>query len=347
MSSGLRASSVVIRIELDGCGCDANSIVKWLNKHLYLISLSRRSLLLDRQHTKNCRECIGGNAISWRTGPYKHDYETDKDEFKRKFGEHFEKRREKQPHDCIMHMIHRVVFGLGKIPCLVFDNADHFDIAFQEQVFRYAHSLYTECLCLVLLPITDTTSWQLSRQGPLQSFYTESFYLPTPSTQVILQKRIDYIDKRIAAEKPEKGRGYFFGRGIPLSIDNLQAFTQTLQSLFLKTGLVAQWIEKLSNQDIRVCLSLVREIVASPYVKVHELLMAWLEKTAMQVSVNDIKLAIIRGKYDIYPVGANKFVHNVFTLVTDIDTSPLLAVRILDYTQYGMVRGRRSAVAVY
>jgi len=326
----LAESTVIMRVELDGCGCDASTIIKWLDEHL--LEIAERAVFPDRPpNYEELRGMYWREYERWRDGPYKYLYERDKDAFKDEFGKHLEKRREERPHEYIMHLIHRVVFGLGKVSCVIFDNADHFDIPFQEAVFRYAHSLYTDCLCMDLLPITDTTSWQLSRQGPLQSFFTDSYYLPTPPTQTILQKRIAYIDRMIEEEKPEVGRGYFMGRGIPLSIENLQGFTQSLQALFLQTGFVAQWIEKFSNQDIRRSLTLVRELVASPYVKVHELLKAFVGKTAMEVSVDDAKLAIIRGKYDIYPVGTNNFVQNVFTLATDVDTSPLLGARILDY----------------
>jgi cold shock CspA family protein len=326
----LRESTILIRVELDGCGCDSTTIIKWLDQKL--LEVAEHAVFTDGPPTYDELQGMYWKEYNrWRQGPYKYDYENDKDGFKKMFGAHVDKRRDERPHEYITHMLGRVVFGLRKIPCLVFDNADHFDVPFQEEVFRYAHALYTDCLCLTLLPITDTTSWQLPRQGPFQSFYTESFFLPTPPTQIILQKRIDYIDRQISSEKPQKGRGYFTSRGIQLSIDNLQAFTQTLQKLFLQTGIVAAWIENLANHDIRRCLTLAREVVGSPYVKTDDLLKSFLEKTAMEVSPADAKLAIIRGKYDIYPMGANSFVQNVFAMISDIDTSPLLPVRVLDY----------------
>src|SRR5262249_52987263 len=151
------------------------------------------------------------------------------------------------------HMRHR-------IPCLIFDNADHFSIEFQERVFQYARSLYEKELCLVLVPITDKTSWQLSRQGALQSFYSESIFLPTPSPRTVLERRVSYLEKTLSREKAESGSGYFVGRGIELSITNLTAFVNCLQGIFVRTGDVAEWIGNLANYDIRRCLDLTRDV---------------------------------------------------------------------------------------
>ena len=42
-------------------------------------------------------------------------------------------------------------------------------------------------------------------------------------------KRIDYINKKVAEDKPEVGTGYFSNRGIPLTIENIRRFASCLQ----------------------------------------------------------------------------------------------------------------------
>jgi len=191
----------------------------------------------------------------------------------------------------------------------------------------------------VILPITDTTSWQLSKQGPIQSFYTDSFFLPTPPTDLILRRRIEYIEKRIAEEqaesskKPETGKGYFFSRGMRLEIDNIRGFAACLQSVFLNTGQVAEWIGRLANHDIRRCLQFTRETVASPHIHVADLVAANVAKTSMSVSPDDVKMAMIRGKYDIYFRTVQAFVQNLFNLIPEFETTPLLPLRILQFLE--------------
>ncbi|MFL5245095.1 MAG: cold shock domain-containing protein [Gemmataceae bacterium] len=328
----LAEDCVIVRVDLADCGCDSRTIITWLDQHF--LEAAERAVFPNRPPSYD--ELVGiywWEYKQWREGHAKHLYDTDKTAFKIEFGKHIAKRREERPHEYITHLLSRIVKGLAKIPCLVFDNADHFDVPFQEEVFKYAHSLYRACLCLVLVPITDTTSWQLARQGPMQSFYTESFFLPSPPTELVLRKRIEYLERRIAEEKPEAGRGYFLSRGIPLAIENIKAFAACLQTVFINTGQVADWIGRLANQDIRRCLQFTREIVSSPHLKVEELLKAYVSKTAMEVSQDEIKLAMIRGKYDIYPANNNSFVQNIYNLVTEVDTTPLVAIRVLQYLE--------------
>ena len=332
LSQAVARDCVIIRIDLANCGCDSTTIIKWLDENFLFVA--EKAVFPEKPPTYD--ELVGmywWEYELWREGLHKHLYDSDKTQFKIKFGEHLAKRREERPHEYIKHLIARVVKGLKKVPCLLFDNADHFDVAFQEEVFKYAHSLYKESLCLVLVPITDTTSWQLARQGPIQSFFTESFFLPAPPTDLVLRKRIEYLERRISEEEPEKGHGYFFSRGIRLEIENIKGFAACLQTVFINTGEVADWIGRLANHDIRRCLELTREVVSSPHLKVAELLKAFVAKSALSINTDEVKLAMIRGKYDIYPSDSKSFVQNVFPFVTDLDTTPLVAVRILRFLE--------------
>lgn len=325
--------TVVIRVNLASCGCDSHSIIEWLDVHL--LEIAEQSAFADRENLCPTYDDLRGMFFReydrWRTGHAKHLYDRDEEQFKIDFGKHIESIRHDRPHDYIVHLLHRIALGFSRVPCLVFDNADHFDVPFQEAVFKYAHSLYSQCICLVVVPITDTTSWQLSKQGAMQSFYSDAYYLPTPATDLVLRKRIEYIEQKIAEEPAEHGKGYFFGRGIRLEIDNIRAFASCLQKLFVSTGQVGEWIGRLSNQDVRRSLQLTREIVSSPHIRVADLLMAFVGKTTMDVDLDGIKQAILCGKYDIHPIGSSSFAQNVFDLVSEFDTTPLIGVRILTH----------------
>jgi hypothetical protein len=333
LTGDIAKDCVIIRTDLSLSGGDATKIVDWLDQHV--LEAAEIAAFEGRESTTPAYEDLQGMFYGeysrWKNGPHKHLYDRDKGAFKEKFGEHVEEIRRLKPHDYILGLLHQIAGSWKKVPCLIFDNADHFDVAFQEAVFNYANSIYSRSICLLILPITDTTSWQLPKQGPLQSFHSESFYLPTPPTEHVLRKRIEFIETKVKEEKPEKGRGYFLGKGIPLDLDNIRAFTACLQTLFVSTGSVAEWIGRLANHDVRRCLQLTREIVSSHHIQASELLAAYVERSTVETSLEHIKLAIVRGKYDVYPLGINSFVHNVFDILPDVETTPLLAVRILEY----------------
>ena len=58
----------------------------------------------------------------------------------------------------------------------------------------------------------------------------------------------------------------------------------------------------------------------------------------MDIPEGKIRRAMIRGRYDIYPAESHKFVHNVFDLNAEIQTSPLLALRILQVAKDAAIR---------
>lgn len=324
---------ILIRADLSQSDGDTLQIAKWLDHNLLeaaeLAAFHGRESLTPT--FEDLEGMFHGEYDRWREGPHRHLYERDKQAFKEKFGAHVEHIRETRPRDYIVGLLRQIAGSWKKVPCLIFDNADHFDVPFQEGVFNYANSIYNRSMCLLILPITDTTSWQLPKQGPLQSFHTESFFLPTPPTEHVLRRRIEFIQQKVADEKPEKGRGYFTARGIRLELSNIKSFTACLQTLFVSTGHVAEWIGRLANHDVRRCLQLTRELVSSPQINVSDLLKAIYDKTTIDVSIEDIKLAMVRGKYDIYPSGTNAFVQNVFDLIPDSETTPLLSVRVLEF----------------
>jgi cold shock CspA family protein len=326
----IRDDCVVVRIDLSTSGSNANTINAWLDEHFLEVAEAAAF-----QHGPPTYDELQGMFFTeyrrWSEGHAKHLYESNKTQFKIEFGQHIERCRRDRPHDYITHLLFRIVQAHSKVPCLIFDNADHFDVPFQEEVFKYAHSLYLSSLCLVIVPITDTTSWQLAKRGPIQSFFTDSFFLATPATELVLRRRIEYIEDKVSQEEPGASTSYFVSRGFQLDIGNIKAFAACLQTVFLNTGQVAEWIGRLANQDIRRCLQLTREVIASPHIKIADLLKAYLDKPTMIVDADDIKLALIRGKYDIYYPTVQSFVQNLFNLTPEIETTPLLPLRILAF----------------
>jgi hypothetical protein len=222
-----------------------------------------------------------------------------------------------------------MVSSRHKLPVLVLDNADHFPVSFQERVYQYARSIYESDTCLVLLPITDRTSWQLSRHGALQSFEHESLHLPTPSLRAVLEKRIAYVGAMVESERQDPSQHYFLARGIRLELKALHKFVDYLQRLFLETQSVARWIGALANFDVRRALKLTRDVISSPHLRVDDLLKVYFTGDVLDVQQWRIKKAIICGRYQTHPRDQHEFVQNVYAMNEELPTTPLLGVRIL------------------
>ena len=345
----IREECVLVNVDMKKCSGSEHRVVEWLDDTL--LEKMERAIYEDSEPDYDeLRGMFFDEYRRWSKGTYKHLYDTNREQFRIEFGRHLERKRVEKPHDYICRLMRHVVTNRKKAPCLIFDNADHFPIEFQERVYQYAQSLYESTTCLVIMPITDKTSWQLSRQGALQSFESVvSLFLPTPSPKTVLEQRIKYLEQKSTDEDEERGRGYFLGQGIQLELTHLKAFTRCLQHVFLETGSTSLWVGSLANHDIRRSLELTRAIMASPYIKVDELLTLYLVKDARAIPEYDIQRAIIRGNYNFYPVDSNQFVQNIYSLRTEIGTSPLLGLRILTAlhdAHHREVQGTEAFVAV-
>ncbi len=344
----LRDTCIIINVDLRKSSGDEKNIVGWLNENL----LKKTEEALFKDGAPSYEELQGmfyDEYTRWRSGSQKFLYQKDKEQFKIDFGRHVETIRKDNPNLYIQRLVRNIVKSRKKVPCIVFDNADHFSIEFQENVFQYARSIYENEICLIITPITDKTSWQLTRQGALQSFHSEILYLPVPSPKRVIQKRIEYIEEKISEAKERESGSYFFSRGIKLNIKDLKTFITCLQKVFLETGNVALWLGNLSNYDIRRCLDLARDVMTSPYLKVSELYKAYILKTSLGIPEHTIKKAIIRGKYDIYPIGQHSFVQNIYALNTEITTTPLLGLRILQLlkdVQFKDIQGTQTYINI-
>ena len=321
---------VVVKVNVADSDGDSATLTTWLNTTL--LAKVEDALFHEAPPTfEEIRGMFWGLYCRLREGPGKPLYKKDKQAFDIDFGKEIERLRHEDPHQYVCHLIRHIVRSRKKIPCLIFDNTDHFTVEFQERVFQYARSIYEKELALVILPITDRTSWHLAQHGAVESFENEILYLPTPSPKRVIERRIAFLQERIEQEPKQAGRGYFFSKGITLSIENISGFAAALEKIFIETPNVGRVIDSLANRDIRKCLELACTIASSPYIEVKELLKAYVAGSALGVPPHKIKRATIKGNFDIYPEDQSKFVRNVFKTNDESESSPLLGLRLLQF----------------
>jgi hypothetical protein len=338
----VRKHCVVLQVDLRTAPGDVNGVVEWLNRSI--IKQAEQDLFDGAPSFAEIQGMFFDEYRRLSKGPLAHLYANDKPEFYVRFGQYVEDIRRSEPHEYIQGIIRHIVNSRIMLPILIFDNADHFSIEFQQRVYQYARSLYEPTLCLIILPITDRTSWQLSKHGALQSFEHEAFFLPAPPTDQIIRKRIEFMEQQVAAERERPDDRYFIGKGISLSINDMSAFARSLQRVFLQTSNVSTWIGALANYDVRRTLELARSFISSPHLRVLDLLNAYIAGTSVDIHQNRAVKALIRGHYDIYPARQHDFLQNLFALNEDLETTPLLGARILQLLSDVPVREREGAL---
>ena len=318
---------ITVRVDLKNSTGDSSSVVSWLDDTL--LRETEAVLFPDGAEFAEIEGMFFDEYTRLRKGPWAPLYEENKVEFQTRFGDLIEGKRTNRPHEYVNGLVRHIVNNRKALPVIVFDNADHFDIDYQQRVYQYARSIYEEALCLVILPITDRTSWQLSKHGALQSFDHEALFLPTPPPGDIIRKRVAFIERRIQTQRERPEDRYFVERGISLRLEDIAGFTRSLQRVFLESPEVSRWVGDLANHDVRRTLNLVRSFIGSPHLRVTDLINAHVSGSTLEIPRWRTEKAIMRLHYDIYPVGQHDFVQNIFSLSEDLPTTPLLGLRLL------------------
>lgn len=208
LSRELRSKCLVLKVNVALATGNLDRLQEWLTDSL--IATAENELYAGRSPSFD--ELLGiffDHYQRWSTGEYKHLYDIDIDAFKIKFGEHIANRRRDKPEEYLNSVLKRAIRQRTIIPCIVFDNADNFPVDVQDAVFQYAYSLFRAVpLSVIVVPITDRTIWRLSKAGALQSYSAKTLYLPIPSTKNVLEKRVQFIRRKLD-EGAEKSGQYF------------------------------------------------------------------------------------------------------------------------------------------
>jgi len=323
----LSVSCLVLRLNLADSDGNQSTIAGWLTDKLK--TELERNLFRDGYPTYDDIQGIFFTEYKrWSDGQYKPLYQRDKNAFKEKFGELINNLILEQPPIYVRRLIENAINARKLMPCIVFDNTDHFSQSFQESVFQYAQSIYRECFSFIICPITDRTVWQLSKSGPLQSYDHRDFYLPVPSTKEVLAKRVEFI-KLKAQEDTDISKDYFTKKGVRLSISDIKAFALSVEDIFINEDYIGRVVGWLANFDIRRSLQIAQRVITSPIVDIAELVKAYAVSQRFRPQRIGIKKALLFGEYNHFYQRDSSFILNLFEIDSNIITSPLLRLSIL------------------
>ena len=323
----IREQCLVARIDLADSTGDLDNLNSWLTEYLKT-TLERELFHTSVPRYEELQGVFWKEYDRWRKGEHKFLYRKDREQFKIDFGKHVYELVEQHPDRYVIALLDHAVRGRQLLPCLIFDNTDHFPQQYQEKVFQIAQSFFRKVLSFVICPITDRTIWQLSKQGPLQSYATTQFYLPVPSTKDVLSKRVDFIKEKLGAGQTQSGE-YFTQKGIRLNIPDIQAFAFCIEEIFIKTEYLGRVVGWLSNHDIRRGLKIAQRIITSPILSVEDLVKLYITENRVSIKERKVRQALILGNYNGFVQSHSDFVLNLFQVSSTSITTPLAKLSIL------------------
>lgn len=327
LSRAEREKCLVIRVDIADSTGDRTSLAAWLTAKLKT-KIEESLFKNGAPHFNDLKGMFNADYERWHHGELKYLYESDLTQFNIRFGEHIAELVTEKPYDYVLALLRNAVLARRLMPCLVFDNTDHFPQEFQEAVFQFAQALHREVFSFVICPITDRTIWRLSKEGPLQSYTSHVFYLPAPSPKDVLEKRILYVREKIS-ESERNGDSYFLSKGIRVTIKDLIGFAQSLEEIFVNIDFVGRLLGGLANFDIRRVLHLAHRVISSPLISIEALVTSYISGNTVSIKPDTIHLALIRGDYAFFNQADSDMVMNVFAVKPDQIGSPLAKLSIL------------------
>ncbi len=324
----LRDNCLILRIDLADSHGDHERITPWL--------VARLKDELEKNLFKGAiptYEQLQGIFMRdydrWRHGEHKYLYQRDKQAFKEKFGQWIADLVNDDPYTYVKELLRNAVAARSLMPCIIFDNTDHFPQSFQECVFQFAQSIHRSVFSFIICPITDRTIWQLSKSGPFQSYETRAFYLPVPSTKEVLSKRISYLKEKTEDQDRNSTAEYFLNKGIRLTIGDIRAFAACVEEIFVNEEYIGRMVGWLANHDIRRSLNIAQRIITSPILSIEDLVKAYLVGDSLSLSSRRIKQALLCGDYTYFCQDDSHYVLNLFEVNPEGVTSPLTRLSIL------------------
>ena len=328
VDSSLRKRCLLVRVDLADSDGDIEAVSGWLTDRV-VREIERGLFKNGNPKYEELQGIFYSEYLRWKIGEHKFLYKRDRLAFKEKFGQYVEDLIRNQRNRYIQRLLEDAVASRRLMPCIIFDNTDHFPQPFQERVFQFAQSIHRAVLSFIICPITDRTIWQLSKSGPLQSYNSTALYLPVPSTKDVLQKRINYLKVKLDKSHEGDARNYFLSKGIRLKIKDLQAFAKCIDEVFVRTDYVSRTVGWLSNHDIRRSLKIFERMILSPIIGIADLVKTYLSSDQLEVEKRKIFQALLQGDYNHFNQENSDYVLNVFAIDPEWITSPLCKLSVI------------------
>ncbi len=341
LSTAIRKRCLVCRIDCLNCTGREDTILVWLTEaiieglesSLFNDGIPEWGDLQGLYHHEYLRRVKGVDAELYRR---------DKAAFREKFGRILEKAVETDREGYLRRLLKDVVTNRQLLPIMLLDNTDEFSSDIKRNIFQFAQALRREANhCLLIFPVTDKSAWSFSKTDIYGIYQSRSFYLPTPPPREVFRKRIEFLKAQLSEKwSKDHRKQYFAGKGIRISIKELGAFAEAVESVFVDHEYASKTLGELANYNIRRTLALSKRVITSAVFAIEELLTSFITRKPITPSYIKFMNALMKGDYDHYRQIDAHEIFPVFRIEPSILQSPLLAVRILAFLDLTRISNR-------
>lgn len=221
----------------------------------------REKYQIDIEEKNFIRGVYNLDLQRFRKGIYCDLLETDISKFQSKEIEYLEKLiTNEEGH--LKSSLNHIVFGHKKRIIIFLDNVDQREYQFQEQVFLLAQTFAQDWPVITFVALRPDTFAHSKNSGTLAAYQPRVFTIDPPRVDKVIQKRLDYaIEKlRLTGSLPS------FPKGISISSEKLETYIGMLSDAFNDSEDVIEFVDNLSNGNLRRALDFIVSFVGSGHV---------------------------------------------------------------------------------
>lgn len=155
---------------------------------------------------------------------------------------------------------------------IIIDNSDQFDDELQKNAFLYAASLNRSACCGVIISLREGYYYKWRNLPPFNAFQSNVYHITAPRYSEVLQRRIDYILKKIPLNDALIEGNISSGAKIEMNTETISEFLLGLKaSIFNKKNtLLIDFLNHSTFPNTREGLRLFRLFLTSGYTDIDE-----------------------------------------------------------------------------
>lgn len=208
------------------------------------------------------------------------------------------------------------------------DNVDQRDAAFQEHLFVIAQTMAESWPVTVFLALRPETFYESKRAGSLSAYQPRAFTISPPRVEVVLSKRLNY-----ALELLRDG-GLRTSSGVEISIDlsTLILYMQTVQRSLQMNAELIEFLENVSNGNIRDALGYLETYIGSPHVNLKRMLEVLESGSRFTIPLHDLARSVLLGD-GLYYDPTRSPIANIFDIESAARAEHFLMPLIIEFMQ--------------
>jgi len=220
-----------------------------------------------------------------------------------------------------------IVRGQGRRIIVFLDNVDQRDDQFQEAVFVTAQTFAESWPVTAFVTLRPETYNASRRHGSLSAYQPRVFTIAPPRIDLVLHKRFTYAENRLAAGTFSLG-----SEGITLSSDLLRDYVQILLQSLSESYSLAEFIDNMSNGNVREALSLLQMFVGNPHVATDRFIETYRRQGRFQVPLHSLVQALALDEKNYFDPASSPL-PNIFDIVSTDGREHFLVALIAQFVQ--------------